>query len=203
MPALTVAVGGHQDLPPTATSSGTAVTVAHGSGSIGAMGFSMSFLRVREGEVVDGDREAARCFLEARGLHTDSKNESSAHLLDVDGVGLSFDGHWTDLHLDPLDSPGTFGGGIWHATLTGEECQFVFDLCVACGFLVCNHQGGDEESPMFIVPRGSHDADDIAELAPDVSYQFVDTADELRAALTGDFERFVAYRNRVLGTDTD
>jgi hypothetical protein len=96
-----------------------------------------------------------------------------------------------------------FGGGIWHATFTSEECQFIFDLCVACGFLVCNHQGGDAESPMFVVPQGTHRLDDIAELDPDGSYRFVNTADELRAALTGDLEHFVAYRNSVLGADAD
>lgn len=164
----------------------------------------MSFMRVRDGQVVDGDRERAGRFLQERGWHLDGRHESSAHLVDPDGVGLTFEGRWTDLHLDPLDSPGTFGGGIWHATLSSEECQFVFDLCVACGFLVCNHQGGTEESPMFVVPRGTHRDHDIAVLGADGSYyRFVDSADELRAALAGDFDRFVEYRNRVLNTDPD
>jgi hypothetical protein len=167
------------------------------------MGFSMSFLRFRNGEVVDGDREEARSFVERRGLRLDPQPESSAHFVDAGGTLLAFDGDPTDLHLDPLDTPETFGGGIWHATLTDEECRFVFDLCVACGFLVCNHQADTEESPMFVVPRGSHRAEDVTELDDDVSYRFVDTADELRAALAGDFDRFVDYRDGVLEPDTD
>lgn len=56
---------------------------------------------------------------------------------------------------------------------------------------------------MFVVPQGTHRLDDIAELDPDGSYRFVNTADELRAAFTGDLEHFVAYRNSVLGADAD
>jgi hypothetical protein len=172
-------------------------------GSNSGVGFSMSFLRIHNEQVVDGDREQARRFLDERGLRLDTLHESSAHLMDADGTELSFDGYWTDLHLDPLDSSGTFGGGIWHATLTREECQFVFDLCVACGLLMCNHQGGTRESPMFVVPWRTHRVEDVAELDSQGSYRLVDTADELRAALSGGFERFVAYRNRVLGADAD
>ena len=105
---------------------------------------------------------------------------------------------WTDLHVDPLDKPGTLGGGIWHATLSVAEVEFVFDLCVATNLLVVNHQGGGD-SPMFLVPRRNHEATELEALVTDASYLFVESADDLRDALLGDLDRFIEFRDRVVG----
>ena len=110
----------------------------------------MSLTRLRSGQHVDGDREGARRFLDAHGLVTDADHETSVHLLNAAGAPLSFGDYRTDLHIDPLDTAGPFSAGIWHATLSEQECDFIFDLCVAAGFLVCDHQG----DPYFIVPAG-------------------------------------------------
>ena len=158
------------------------------------VGFSMSFMRIRRGEHVDGDREGATRFLEAHGLVTDSHHETSAYLLDAAGKPLSFDGYRTDLHVDPLDTAGTFSAGIWHATLSEQECDFIFDLCVAAGFLVCNHQG----DPYFVVPAGNHDLADLAAAMDQPRPVFVQSAAELREALSAGFGRFLDYRSRVV-----
>ena len=158
------------------------------------VGFSMSFMRVRDGEAVDGDRDGVRRFLGDRGLTVETRHETSAHLLTAEGNQLSLDGSWTDLHVNPMDSPHEFSGGIWHANLSVEECEFIFDLCVAAGFLICNHQG----SPMFVVPKNNHGVDDLQQLVDDPSIVFVESADEMRRALLGDFARFVTYRNQVI-----
>lgn len=154
----------------------------------------MSFMRVRDGKAVDGDRDGARRFLSDRGLTVETRHETSAHLLTAEGNQLSIDGSWTDLHVNPLDGPHEFSGGIWHANMSVAECEFIFDLCVAAGFLICNHQG----SPMLLVPKNNHGVDDLSQLVDDLSIAFVDSADEMRRALLGDFARFVTYRNQVI-----
>lgn len=157
----------------------------------------MSFMRLLNGEPVDCDREGMRRFLDERGLVTDSEHETSAHLLDHAGNRLAFDGSWTDLHIDPLNRPGPIGGGIWHATLSDEECQFIFDLCVAAGFLVCNHQG----DPYFVVPRRNHELGDLEAAMDNPRPVFAGTASELRDALSAGFADFIEYRNRVISPD--
>ena len=152
-------------------------------------------MRVRGGDAADGDRAGARAFLESRGLGTDGQPETSAHLVDAAGTPLAFDGDLTDLHINALASEVEFNGGIWHATLSDEECQFIFDLCVAAGFLVCNHQG----DPIFVVPCGNHSPADLEALMEEPSVAFVETGAELREALSGGFGRFVEYRNRAVG----
>lgn len=171
------------------------MTMNHAARTIAAVGFSLTFIRVHEGDAADGDRVGARAFLESRGLRTDGRHETSAHLVDAAGRQIAFDGHWTDLHLNPLDSEVAFSGGIWHATLGDEECTFIFDLCVAAGFLICNHQG----EPAFIVPARNHALADLDALVDDPSVAFVESAAELREALSGGFGKFVEYRDRVIG----
>lgn len=166
-------------------------------GILASVGFSMSFVRIRSGQQVDGDREGARRFLQARGLVTDSYHETSADLLYLDGEPLCFDGYRTDLHIDPPDTARTFSAGIWHATLTEQECDFIFDLCVAAGFLVCNHQG----DPYFLVPAGNHDLADLEAAMDDPRPVFVESAAELREALSAGFRRFLDYRDRVVFGD--
>ena len=149
----------------------------------------MSFMRIRDGRHVEGDREGARRFLDKRGLVLESGYETSAHVLVAGGQRLSFDGSWTDLHLDQLEGSAPFSGGIWHATLSEAECQFIFDLCVAAGFLVCNHQG----DPYFVVPARNHRSADLEAAMDQQRPVFVDTARELQDALVGGFHQFVEY----------
>ncbi len=158
----------------------------------------MSFMRLGGEGQLDSDRVGLGRFLTERGLQVDHQNESSSHLLDSDGIRLEFDGRSTDLFLDPFDKPGNQGGGIFHATISAAEMDFIFDLCVAASFLAINHQCSSD-SPMFIIPARNHDASELEELVKEASYLFVDTAAQMRNALLGDLEQFVEFRDRVIG----
>ncbi len=152
----------------------------------------MSFIRVREGEWVDADRDAARAFLDAHGLHPDPAQDTSAYLLHEDGTPFTFDGYPTDLHVDSYETGGKWQAGIWHATLSEPEVEFIYDLCVAVGLAVCNHQG----DPLMIIPAATHSVTDLAGL--DEAPVFVNSADELRIALSSGFDHFLEWRDRVI-----
>lgn len=161
------------------------------------MGFSLIFMRVQGDAEADADRDGLASFLQERELEVGPSDDNTHHLTGPEG-DLTFDGEWTDLHLDPLDQEKPVTGGIWHATLGADECTFIYDLCVAGRLCVFNPQG----SPMFLVPGHTHRP---AEMPDDVEPQeiaWVDSADELEAALNGDFENFVHYREQVTG-ETD
>lgn len=105
------------------------------------MGFSVMFMRLECDTLIDPDREGIATFLRERGLEVAPSADGTHHLTGPDGF-LEFDGRWTDLHLSPLDTEDRITGGIWHATLSDEECRFVHDLCVAGKMLVVNPRGG-------------------------------------------------------------
>lgn len=164
------------------------------------MGFSLVFLTLRNGEQVDGDREGVRRFLDERGLHLRATVDVQPHLGDlfgVDGTALTLDGAHTDLHLDVLDSERRFGGGIWHAGLGPEECELIYALCVAGGFLICNPQG----NPLFLVPAHNHAPDELDGIAAPDEVVVVESPGELRQALTAGFEHFIDWRDRVIEGD--
>lgn len=157
------------------------------------MGFSLIFMRVKGNQELDADREGLAAFLAARKLTVAPSTDATHHLAGPDGE-LTFDGAWTDLHLKPLDHDGYVTGGVWHATLSDEECAFIYDLCVAGRMLIVNPQG----DPQIVVPGRTHALADLAPDIPEDEIAWVDSAEELSEALSGNFEAFLAYRKRVL-----
>jgi len=159
------------------------------------MGFSLFFMRIEGGSATGGgDREGLARFLDSRGLHL-SDDDSCCSLLNADGSALKLDGHSTDLNLDPLDKEGELSGGIWHAHLGPEECQFIYDLCVAGGFIIVNPQ----DNPLFIVVNHNHKESDIPDAGGPLAW--VESADELAEVLGSPFDHFIDYRDRVLATN--
>ncbi|MGO4205288.1 hypothetical protein AB4Z09_26830 [Rhodococcus sp. TAF43] len=160
------------------------------------MGFSLIFVRVQGDEQRDADRDAVAAFLETRGLRAAGSAGRGSLLVDADGQALSFDGHWTDLHLDPLDQEEPLSGGIDHASLSDEETTFIYELCVAAGFLIANLQG----NPTYVVPGANHAPEDVPD-REDIDW--VNSAAELRQALAGNFDDFRAWRDRVVAQYAD
>ncbi len=160
------------------------------------MGFSLIFVRVQGDEQRDADRDAVAVFLESRGLRAADSDGQGSLLVDADGQALAFDGHWTDLHLDPLDQEAPVSGGIDHASLSDEETTFIYELCVAGGFLIANPQG----NPTYLVPGANHAPEDVPD-PEDVGW--VNSASDLRQALAGNFDDFRRWRNRVVGQYAD
>lgn len=64
------------------------------------MGFSLYFMRMKNDQQLDVDRDAIVSFLGQRGLQV---SPLSGHLVDGAGQALKFDGGYTDLTLDQLD----------------------------------------------------------------------------------------------------
>ncbi|MDV6268715.1 hypothetical protein [Rhodococcus globerulus] len=159
------------------------------------MGFSLTFMRIKQDEQVDADRGGVADFLERRGLQLVA-GRYGGEIFDLDGKPLSFDDRFSDLYLDPLDKSDPLSGGIFHASLTGAECEFIYELCVAAGFMIVNPSG----DPTFLVPQRNHAPEDLPEL-DDVAW--VESAAELLQALTGSFDEFRAYRNKVLSQYPD
>lgn len=158
------------------------------------MGFSLTFMRIGPDAILDADRAGLADWLASRGLEVAPSTDSTHHLRGPAGL-LTFDGSWTDLHLDPLDQEAPVTGGLWHATLTAEECAFIFDLCVAGRMLIMNPQG----LPFLLVPRGNHDTVDLPASIAAAEIAWIDSAADLAEALSGGFERFVQFRDQVTG----
>ena len=158
------------------------------------MGFSLIFMRIAEGDGVDADRAGLAAFLTERGLHIGGPGGG---IVDQAGNDLSFDGSWSDLRVDPLDIAGHVTGSIDHATLSPAESSFIFDLCLAGGFLVVNPQA----DPMLAVPRRNHLPEDLPEV-PDDSVAWVDSPAELVTALSGGFDAFQTFKTAVLAQDS-
>jgi hypothetical protein len=160
------------------------------------MGFSLIFVRVQGDEQRDADRDAVAAFLEARGLRAVDSDGQGSLLVDADGQALLFDGHRTDLYLDPLDQEEPLSGGIDHASLSEEETTFIYELCVAAGFLIVNPQG----NPTYVVAGANHAPGDV----PDQEdMDWVNSAAELRQALAGKFDDFRDWRDRVVAQYAD
>jgi len=159
------------------------------------MGFSLNFMAIDGDDVIDADRERLRSFLDERGLTCEPDQEGDiGTLLDHAGRPLALDGSVTDLHITPLDHEGEVTGGIWHATLGPEELEFIFDLCIAAGWLVINPQ----ESPNVVVPRRNHSPERLTNEWFDPT-AWVDDASELGEALSGSHEGFLNFKRRALG----
>lgn len=159
------------------------------------MGFALLFMRVDAGTKVDADRTAIAEFLERRGLRVVA-GAYGGEIVTADGRPLSFDGDYCDVFLDPLDQVQPVSGGIHHATLSDAECEFIYELCVAAGFMIGNPQG----APAFVVPDGNHSREAL-EGHDDVLT--VRSGAELAAALSENFEDFTTYRNQLLSADDD
>lgn len=158
------------------------------------MGFSMIFMRF-EGKVdVGADRDGLKAFLRQRDLEIELSAYELHHLRGPHGA-LEFDGHRSDLHLSDLNQEEPVSGGIWHASLSRQECAFIFDLCVAGRMLAVNPQG----DPTIVVPIGSHGPEDLAGLGVDPeSIAWVANAEEFEEALTGSYQHFANYRDHVI-----
>lgn len=156
------------------------------------MGFALTFLRARGDRQLDADRDGLRRFLGSRGLRW--AGGGPGYLVDEQGDVLVLDGSWSDLHIDSPDQAEPLTGGIWHATLGPSECAFVYDLCVAARWFILNPQG----DPAVVVPGQVCRPEDLPE-SERRSAVWVDDPAELREALSGGFEQFLAYRRRVTG----
>lgn len=157
------------------------------------MGFSLFFLKMKNKgqEGRDIDRNLLKSFLEKKKL-TISKG---GMLEDENGKYLAFDGNWADLYLEPLDSEKPLSARIYHATLSDEECAFLFEMCDAVGWLIVNPQG----APSFIVPNKNHSEDALPDDEDDVV--FIKNASELQEVLSGGFDRFKRYLKRIKEQD--
>lgn len=162
------------------------------------MGFSLMFMRVDRDGKGDADRQGLADFLLQRGLTVAPSSDSTHHLMSDHGY-LAFDGHPSDLHLDPLDQEKPVTGGIWHAHLTGEECAFIYDLCAAGRMLIVNPQG----NPLIVIPGRNHTP---AELPDDVDRNdiaWIDSSNELVQVLSSGFAAFLEFKNRVIRASGD
>lgn len=156
------------------------------------MGFSLVFEKIKDGEeIADIDRKKLEQFLKNKGLII-SEDKTLRH---QNGDFLTFDGVFTDLHLAPLDSEKPLSGGIDHATLSAEECSFIYELCEAVGWLIINPQG----DPSFIIPNENHAQEDIPEDFEDIV--FIENAQELQKVLSGGFSDFQNYLKQILGKE--
>lgn len=160
------------------------------------MGLSMSFMRIQPDKIVDANRTGIAQYLEARGLKVPAGQDSNG-IVTLDERPLTFDGYWSDLRLDPLDKNGPLIGHISHATLTPEECEFIYGLCVAAGFLIINHPG----NPLYVVPHHNHTPDDLPEHDELYDVAWVDNSVELSRALSGEMDAFREYRSRGLSEE--
>lgn len=156
------------------------------------MGFSLLFMRLVDMEPVDVDRVGLQRFLDERGLRVrPNPAGSSGDLVHAVGSTLSFDGQPTDLHLDLLDQPGPVTGGIFHATLTKSELEFIYALCAAGHMMIINPQG----PPFYLLLTHIHAATE----APDPEHTtWVGSAEQLGAALGTGYSSFQDYRDHVL-----
>jgi hypothetical protein len=161
------------------------------------MGFSLMFMRVDRTGVVDADREGVRAFLEARRL-TLIPGKDVDQFADAEGP-LSFDGHTTDLHLDSVESEEPLTGGIWHASMSAEELEFIYELCVAGRMLIVNPQG----APLFLVPAGNHQSGQFPDGVDEDEVVRINSAAELSDVLSGGASRFLEYKNQVIGLAND
>ena len=94
------------------------------------MGITLLFMKVEDGDKVDADKAAVARLLEQRGLRV-VEGPDGGQIVTHDGQPLTFDGSPSDMFLGHLDDPEPLIGAISHATLTAQECEFVYDLCVA------------------------------------------------------------------------
>lgn len=144
-------------------------------------------MRIEPSRIVDADRTGVARFLELRGL-TVAAGQTSGDVVAHGGEPLAFDGYRADLRLDSLDQDGPITGSLSHATITPQECEFVYDLCVAAGFLIINHAG----APLYLVPHGNHTPEDLPEHDELTDVAWVGSSVELSRALSGNAEDFRA-----------
>ncbi|RKW70463.1 hypothetical protein [Galactobacter caseinivorans] len=159
------------------------------------MGFDLYFMRVNGQETYDADRAGLAAFLDRHRLHQ-VPDLSTAVMVDQSGAPLSFEGYQSELYLNLLDQSEPVTGNINHATLSDEETVFIYDLCVAGGFVIVNPQG----EPDNLVPGGVFDSSFVS---PYGSTAWVNSAAELQEALSGNFERFLEYRRQIISPTPD
>lgn len=144
------------------------------------MGFSLQFYRFENGEPIDGNRESFYQFLDKKELAL-AENKL---LKDKNGEYLTFDGYFTDLYITQEPE---LSARLDHATLSDEECQFIYEMSVAAGWIIVNPQG----DPMFLIPNNNHQPSDIPEGFED-DVVFIQNSAELQMALN---QGFVAFQN--------
>ena len=101
----------------------------------------------------------------------------------------------TDLYID-ADSEEPLSGGIGHATLSKEECGFIFDLCTAVGWLVINPQG----NPITVIPNRNHTIEDLDDSLREnkTEIAWIGNAEELQLVLSEGFSEFLRYKAKVI-----
>lgn len=159
------------------------------------MGLSLSFLRISPDAIIDAHRAGISRFLEQRGLRIVADEHGGA-IVTQDDQRLTFDGHWADLRIDPLDQIGPVTGHLSYATVSPEECAFVYELCVAAGFLIINPPG----APLYVVPRRNHTPEDLPEHEDDDA-AWVNSSAELAQALSGEADAFRAHRGGAVAQE--
>jgi len=157
------------------------------------MGFSLYFMNLTHDEVVDADRAGLAVFLERHASVSSEAFGDASHAI-APGT-LSFDGAFSDLYLNSLDQEGPVTGGIWHATLSAQECDFIFELCVAGNLVIVNPQG----APNLLVPGPGRDVAALPTFDGPSAIVSVGSGNDIRRQLTGDFEGFERYRDKVTG----
>ncbi|WP_434278517.1 hypothetical protein [Acinetobacter sp. CE-15] len=154
------------------------------------MGFSLLFIRIKNQEIVDADRDGLARFLAENQLYVHTQVGSGA-LVDQNEKALAFNGYLSDLYLDPLEQSEPITGGIYHATLSEEECIFIYDLCVAGKMLIVNPQ----TNPMYLIPTTNHEQHNIPDLNDAV---WVNSAAEMLLVLSQGFNAFKVYKEKVM-----
>lgn len=150
------------------------------------MGFSLQFFRLENGETIDGNREGFYQFLNEKELVV-SENKL---LKDKNGENLTFDGYFTDLYITQEPE---LSASLDHATLSDEECQFIYEMSVAACWTIINPQG----DPMFLIPNNNHQPSDIPEGFED-DIVFIQNSTELQMALNQGFSAFQKFLNNII-----
>lgn len=148
----------------------------------------MIFMGVDGDTATDADRDGLARFLAERGVHLSPDGDGHGIPIAADGRVLFLDGGPTDMHFSGLDHAEPLTGSIWHAHLGPAECAFVYDMCIAARWIVCNAQGG----PTYLIPGQNHTPAQLRGIDAVDEIAWVDSAEELREALSGGFEDFVA-----------
>jgi len=135
-------------------------------------------MRIRPDAIVDADREGLRSFLTARRLHQEGDT-----LFNEDGSFFVFeDDDASELSIDSLDSsePVT---AYWGRFCPGkEEFRFLYDLCVAAGFLIITPY----DNPSLVVVNHNHREADLVNIHGEMpNTVWVENPDELAAVFGG------------------
>lgn len=160
------------------------------------MGFSLHFMRIKHEKEIGADKEGIQKFLKDRNL-TIKPDDTSFY--DSNDKELEFDNYFSDIFLDGFDTE-SISAGIYHATLTTDECEFIYHLCVAGKMMIFNPQG----NPTYIFVHDNHNFADLglSEDDEDLKEDFVtiNNGIELQKVLTEGFSEFSQWLEKIKNT---